>query len=136
MLGRYGDTLDVPVYEKYFLGGQDSIRGYDNNGQVGPPNGGTVFYIFNTEFRFPIAREKRHTIIQGAFFFDMGNDWNNLNDISMQVGSSTNQLKTGAGFGIRFTTPAFPIRLDWGYGFNHKSGEQVSQLYFTIGNLF
>jgi len=136
LLGRYGGTADVPVYERYFLGGQDTIRGYDNNGQVGPPNGGTVFYVFNTELRFPIARERKRTIIQGAFFFDMGNDWNNLNDVSMQVGSSTNQLKTGAGFGIRFTTPAFPIRLDWGYGFNHKSGEQVSQLYFTIGNLF
>jgi outer membrane protein insertion porin family len=45
-------------------------------------------------------------------------------------------MKVGAGFGIRFTTPAFPIRLDWGYGFNHKPGEQRSDIYFTLGNLF
>jgi outer membrane protein insertion porin family len=136
LMGRYGSTTDVPVYEKYFLGGADTIRGYDNTGQVGPANGGTVFYIFNTELRFPIARERRHTIVQGAFFFDMGNDWDNINDISFETGSSTNQLKMGAGFGIRFTTPAFPIRLDWGYGFNHSTGESKSQLYFTMGNLF
>ena len=136
VMGRYGSTDSVPVYERYFLGGADTIRGYDNNGQVGPTNGGTVFYIFNTELRFPIARERRHTIVQGAFFFDMGNDWDNLNDISLEVGSSTNQMKMGAGFGIRFTTPAFPIRLDWGYGFNHSTGESTSQLYFTMGNLF
>jgi len=132
----YGATDTVPVYERYFLGGPDTIRGYDNNGQVGPLNGGTVYYIFNTEVRFPIARERRRTIVQGAFFMDIGNDWANFRDISFETGSGTNQLKIGAGFGIRFTTPAFPIRLDWGYGFNHSVGQQNAQLYFTMGNLF
>ena len=43
---------------------------------------------------------------------------------------------SGVGFGIRFKTPVFPIRLDWGYGLNHKPGEPLSQFYFTIGNIF
>ncbi|MFA5161629.1 MAG: outer membrane protein assembly factor BamA [Elusimicrobiales bacterium] len=136
LIGRYGSTTDIPVYDRYFLGGPDTIRGYDNNGQIGPLNGGSVFYIFNTEVRFPIARERRRTIVQGAFFMDMGNDWSNLSDIHLQTGPDVNQMKIGAGFGIRFTTPAFPIRLDWGYGFNHRDGEQRAQLYFTMGNLF
>jgi len=41
-----------------------------------------------------------------------------------------------AGIGIRFVTPAFPIRLDWGYGFNHRPGEQNYQINFGIGSLF
>lgn len=135
-VARFGDTKSVPVYEKYFLGGSDTIRGYNSNGQIGPENGGKVYGITNMEFKFPLAREKKRTIVQWAFFMDIGNSWDNFSDMDMRIGSKTRQLKTGAGFGIRFTTPAFPIRLDWGYGFNHKAGEQLSDIYFTIGNLF
>ncbi len=133
---RFGSTKNVPVYEKYFIGGADTIRGYDSSGQVGPREGGKLYYITNVEFKFPLAREKKRTIVQWAFFFDIGNSWERFSDISFKVSSKQNHLKTGAGFGIRFTTPAFPIRLDWGYGFNHKPGENSSDVYFTIGNFF
>lgn len=133
---EFANTKEVPIYERYFLGGADTIRGYNTNGQVGPLDGGTVYYITNLEFKFPLAREKKRTIVQWAFFFDIGNSWNGFDKISFKIGSKTRYLKTGAGFGIRFTTPAFPIRLDWGYGFNHKPGESLSDIYFTIGNLF
>jgi len=135
-VGRFGSTKEVPVYERYFLGGAETVRGYANNGQIGPLNGGKVYDVANIEFKFPLARERRRTIVQWAFFFDIGNSWNGFDDISGRFGTGTTDLKTGAGFGIRFTTPAFPIRLDWGYGFNHKSGEQRSDIYFTLGNLF
>jgi len=133
---RYGRTDSLPAYERYFIGGQDTVRGYDQTQNLNPADGGKLYYVFNTELRFPIAREKRRTIVQGAFFFDMGNAWSTFRDIQLQVGPELNQLKTGAGFGIRFTTPAFPIRLDWGYGFNHRTGDDKSQFYFTIGNMF
>lgn len=133
---RFGSTPKVPVYERYFLGGAETVRGYANNGQIGPLNGGRVYDVANIEFKFPLAREKRRTIVQWAFFFDIGNSWEGFDNISGRFGTRTTNLKTGAGFGIRFTTPAFPIRLDWGYGFNHKAGEQRSDIYFTLGNLF
>lgn len=133
---EFSNTQEVPVYERFFLGGADTIRGYNSNGQVGPRSGGKVYYITNAEFKFPLAREKKRTVVQGAFFVDVGNSWSSFSDISLKIGSHERYLKVGAGFGIRFTTPAFPVRLDWGYGFNHKPGEQRSDIYFTIGNLF
>jgi len=133
---RFGRTESVPVYERYFLGGADSVRGYKNNGQVGPENGGKGYDVMNLEFKFPLAREKRRTIVQWAFFLDIGNSWEKFDDMSARIGSGVNQLKTGAGFGIRFTTPAFPIRLDWGYGFNHRRGDDPSDIYFTLGGMF
>jgi outer membrane protein insertion porin family len=136
MVGSFGRTKDVPVYERYFLGGADTIRGYSNNGQIGPENGGNVYDVANLEFKFPLAREKKRTIVQWAFFLDAGNSWDRFDDVSARFGSGVTNLKVGAGFGIRFTTPAFPIRLDWGYGFNHASGQQKSDIYFTMGNLF
>ncbi|OGR94435.1 MAG: outer membrane protein assembly factor BamA [Elusimicrobia bacterium GWF2_62_30] len=135
-VSHFGDTKRVPVYERYFLGGAETVRGYSNNGQVGPLSGGTVYDVLNVELKIPLARERRRTIVQWAFFFDIGNSWKHFDTVSARIGSRTSDLKTGAGFGIRFTTPAFPIRLDWGYGFNHKSGEQRSDIYFTLGNLF
>ncbi len=132
----FGKTPRLPVYERFFLGGADTIRGYNNNGQIGPYNGGKVYDVFNLEFHFPLARERKHTIVQWAFFLDVGNAWNGFDTVSTRFGTGTTNLKVGAGFGIRFTTPAFPIRLDWGYGFNHKPGEQLSDIYFTLGNLF
>ena len=134
--GSFGKTKTVPVNERYFLGGADTIRGYSSNGQIGPSNGGKVYDVMNIEFKFPLAREKRRTIVQWAFFFDVGNSWEGFDNTSGRFGTGTTNLKAGAGFGIRFTTPAFPIRLDWAYGFNHKPGEQRSDIYFTLGNLF
>ena len=136
LVDAYGKTAEVPIFERYFIGGQDTVRGYDYTGQIGPTNGGNCYYVFNTEFRFPLAREKRRTIVQGAFFLDVGGAWDTVRDMRWRVGTDQTNLKAGTGFGIRFTTPAFPIRLDWGYGFNHRAGESPSQLYFTIGNMF
>ena len=135
-IGRFGSTRSVPVYERFFLGGAETVRGYSNNGQIGPPNGGRVYDVANIEFKFPLARERRRTIVQFAFFLDAGNSWDGFDKLSGRFGTGTTDMKAGAGFGIRFTTPAFPIRLDWGYGFNHKPGEQRSDIYFTLGNLF
>ncbi|MCG2726068.1 MAG: outer membrane protein assembly factor BamA [Elusimicrobia bacterium] len=135
-VARFGSTKSVPVYEKYFIGGSETVRGYNSNGQIGPPDGGKVYSVANLEFKFPLARERKRTIVQWAFFFDVGNSWEDFNNISMRFGTGTTRLKAGAGFGIRFTTPAFPIRLDWAYGFNHIPGEQRSDIYFTLGNLF
>ncbi|MBI4655537.1 MAG: outer membrane protein assembly factor BamA [Elusimicrobia bacterium] len=133
---RFGSTGSVPVFEKYFLGGGETIRGYNNNGQIGPAEGGKIYDVVNIEFKFPLARERKRTIVQWAFFLDFGNSWTKFRDVRYEFGTGADKLKAGAGFGIRFTTPAFPIRLDWGYGFNHRLGEEKSDIYFTLGNVF
>ena len=66
----------------------------------------------------------------------MSVSWKNFSDMKLETGTGSDMLKMGVGFGIRFTTPAFPIRLDWGYGLNHKVGEDLSDIYFTIGSMF
>ena len=135
-VNTHSDTTEVPVYERYFLGGPDTIRGYSSNAEVGPENGGQVYYIFNTELRFPLLREGKRNMISGAFFVDMGNAWRDIDKVDFRIGPSESQMKVAAGFGIRFNLPGFPIRLDWGYGFNHKDGEDKTQFHFTIGSPF
>ena len=131
----YGRTKYVPPYEKFFLGGADTVRGYERAGEIGPAYGGDMYYVMNAELRFPIAREGRRNMAQFAFFFDMGNSWDHFDDIDFSLGPNENQFKAGVGVGLRFTTPALPIRIDWGYGLNHDKGQDKSHFYFNMSNM-
>ncbi len=124
----------LPFSELFRIGGVDTVRGYDI-GEVGL-DGGKVYMVYNAEYKFPIVQEGHRTILQGAFFADAGGSWAGTRDVNMGIGSRPNHMKSGVGFGIRFKTPVFPIRLDWGYGLNHLPSQPLSQFYFTIGNIF
>ena len=131
----YGRTDEVPPYEKFFLGGADTVRGYERAGEVGPEYGGTTYYVMNAELRFPLAREGRRTMAQFALFADVGNSWNHFDDVDFSFGPDYKQFKAGVGVGLRLTTPSLPIRIDWGYGLNHKTNEDRSHFYFNISNM-
>ncbi|HVC08511.1 MAG TPA: outer membrane protein assembly factor BamA [Elusimicrobiota bacterium] len=135
-IGQFGATAHVPVYDLFFLGAPDTMRGYEPTGQVGNPNGGYIYDTATAEFGFPVAREGERTIAKIVSFFDIGSTWTNFDQVSMKVGSQDTELKTDVGIGIRLTTPAFPIRLEWGYGFNHAPGEKIYQISFGMANLF
>ena len=132
----YGRSNIVPAYERIFLGGADTIRGYETAGQIGPATGGEIYYIGNVELKFPIAREGRRTLAQLAAFFDIGNSWKDISDVRFKTGENVGDFKMGVGFGLRIVTPSLPIRLDWGYGLNHKPGEKRGYIYFSMANLF
>lgn len=129
-------SQDVPIFERFFLGGAESVRGYDF-GAIGPPERGRVRFLFNTEYKYPLVREKQNTILQFATFFDMGGSWRRFRDVNFGLGTDIRQMKAGVGFGLRFRpTPVLPIRMDWGYGLNQIPGESRSQFYFTVGQIF
>lgn len=124
----------VSFSELFRIGGVDTVRGYES-GEVGV-DGGKAYTVFNAEYKFPIVQENRKTILQGALFADVGGAWAGLSETNLTIGSKTRQMKAGVGFGIRFKTPVFPIRLDWGWGLNHQPDQPRSRFYFTIGNIF
>jgi len=133
----YGDsTLNDIVDELFRVGGSDTVRGYAL-GQVGVTTGGQVMNVYNVEYKFPIAPDEHgKTLLQGVFFYDIGGSWNSLQGVSYQINNSQLGLQQGVGFGIRFKTPVFPLRLDWGHALNPAPGEAHSQFYFTVGSLF
>lgn len=135
-IAPFGPTTVVPVFNRFFLGGENDLRGYEPTGEVGDPNGGTVYDVANIEFNFPVFREHQRTMAEFVTFFDIGSAWGGMNQMSYKIGTGQTDLKTDAGFGIKFTTPAFPIRLDWGYGFEHNPNEAKYVVTFGMGNLF
>ncbi|PIR14982.1 MAG: outer membrane protein assembly factor BamA [Elusimicrobia bacterium CG11_big_fil_rev_8_21_14_0_20_64_6] len=133
---QFGKTRQVPVQDRFFIGGQDSLRGYSPSGEAGFPQGGKIYSVANVEFGFPLARERKKTIVKFVVFADAGGAWDRTRDFSARIGSGQRDIKTDVGFGLRFVTPAFPIRLDYGYGLNHRNGERLYQINFGLGPLF
>ncbi len=142
--GIEGFDLDSVKYEKFYVGGAETVRGYGYR-MLAPENGGRFMFVFNTEYKFPIVQENKRTILQGAIFYDIGGTWNEFKDIDFQIGSTKeweeqglwdNKLKHAVGFGIRFTTPVFPIRLDWSWALNPQKGRDPLQFWFTLGQMF
>jgi len=142
--GIEGYDLENVKYEKFYVGGAETVRGYGYR-MLAPENGGRIMFIFNTEYKFPIVQENKRTILQGAVFYDVGGAWNEFKDVNFTIGADEdwkekgswdNKLKHSVGFGIRFTTPAFPIRLDWAWALNPIKGRDTLQFWFTLGQMF
>jgi outer membrane protein insertion porin family len=129
----------VPLPERFFGGGADSLRAFPYN-QAGPrdigqplvpggpasqptgfPLGGNALFANNLELRFPLIGAN----IQGVLFHDMGNVYSTLSDLSFRFKQKNlndfNYTVHAVGFGIRYRTPVGPIRGDLAYSINPPS---------------
>jgi len=127
---------EIPFYERFRIGGAETVRGYQYEGDVGASEGGREMIIMNLEYKFPIYQESGHTILQGAFFYDVGGSWSSWSDVRFTRGPQEDDMKAGAGFGIRFVTPVFPIRLDFGWGLDKVPWSPSPEVHFTLGQAF
>ena len=129
----YGNSQHVPIYERYFAGGANTIRGYRER-RVGPrdpgnqdPVGGEAYWIANAEETFPIYPN----LIKGALFFDIGNVFETIEDFG-QGGTFS-----GAGVGLRIKTPIGPVKLDMGYPLDDVLNEKKkTRFYFSVSQGF
>lgn len=129
------DLSDVDP-ELFRSGGADTVRGYEYD-HVGVRAGAQIQNVYNIEYKFPIAPDEHgKTLLQGVLFYDIGGSWNSLSGIQYATGPDEINLKQGVGFGVRFKTPVFPLRLDFGIPLNRAPDDPPSQFYFTVGSLF
>ena len=123
----------VPDYEKFYLGGINSIRGFKYNsiGVIDPVTGniqgGDKMVQFNLEYIFPVFPAAG---LKGVVFFDTGNVYSKDDSID-----AANFKKT-VGLGVRWYSPMGPLRLEWGWNVDPKPGEDTNNWEFTIGSFF
>jgi len=130
----YGDSQDVPIYERFFAGGAYTIRGYHER-KVGPidpvskdPLGGRSMLIGNVEYTYPVL-----DFLKLAAFYDAGNVWSKISDLG------SGGIKTSVGFGVRIKTPIGPIMLDYGIPLNKEPGEDEKgsgRFHFSMSHGF
>ena len=111
----------VPFFEQYFVGGSDSVRGYEEDRFWGKQ-----FLTTSLEYRHPIQKSFNATL-----FVDYGGAWGGYGSANNFTQSDRLKLNLGYGFGFSFRTPLGPIRLD--FGWNQKGG---SRTHFMIGTTF
>jgi outer membrane protein insertion porin family len=124
----------IPVYERFCVGGVDTIRGYKQETEIGPKNGGTVEAIANVEYKFPIVSYRGKTILQGLLFYDVGGAWKDLEHVRLDFSPGRKNLHHSVGLGIRIVSPMLvPLSIYCAHGFNSSRGESLDQFQFNIG---
>ena len=127
-----GSSTSVPIFERFFAGGADTIRG-DKERRVGPkdsasndPVGGESMVLGTVEYSIPIA-----SFLRGAVFYDVGNVYERFQQFAQQG------FKSAAGAGVRVKTPFGPMKLDLGYPLNPDPGEkQAVRVHFSASRDF
>ncbi|MBM3244983.1 MAG: outer membrane protein assembly factor BamA [Candidatus Omnitrophica bacterium] len=134
MADPYGNSNEIPIYERFFAGGANTIRGYKER-SIGPfdastkdPLGGDSLLIGNLEYLYPVF-----SFLKAAVFYDVGNVWDKIDNIG------GGGFVSGFGFGVRVKTPIGPIMLDYGIPLNKEPGEEKKsggRFHFNISHGF
>ncbi len=124
----------VPLFERFFLGGSNSIRSFKAQ-EVSPKDssgtriGGNIELLANVEYTVPLFFG-----IRAAAFLDIGNVWGP--DISGGQKFDIGDMHYAAGLGLRWVSPFGPIRVDYGLNLNRKEGEPFGNFSFSVGSAF
>ncbi len=128
----FQDTEVVPIFDRFFLGGGNTIRGFKFR-DVGPrdendePIGGEAFVTGTVEYTFPIIPRLR-----GATFFDVGNVYADRDDFTLS------DLSGSVGVGVRVNLPIGPVQVDYGYPVitDEFTEDEDGRFSFNIGTQF
>jgi outer membrane protein insertion porin family len=126
----YGNSTVIPYSQQYFIGGSNSLRGFQAN-SIGPgaynlptnlaqgtsflpDESGDIKIEANVEYRPHLF-----SIVEGALFVDAGNIWL-MHSNPYQPGAAfgknfLSQIAADAGFGLRFNLTVLVLRTDIGF---------------------
>jgi outer membrane protein assembly factor BamA len=147
----------IPIFEKFFVGGIYTVRGYEPRsigpqveiGEVRDPQaalryanvGGNKQIIANLELEFPIFPQVN---IRGVVFLDAGNAYDQgegllserYNPHDPTIKETFWGMYWSTGFGFRWFSPIGPLRFEWGIPLTRRQGDKDILFEFTIGNFF
>ncbi len=135
--GELETIEDLPASERFFAGGDTTIRGFslDTVGApttisaAGFPKGGNALILLNGELRVPVWGD-----FGAALFVDSGNVFNRATEMDL------GELRGSAGVGVRYRSPIGPIRFDVGFKLDRRAVagrlEPGHAFHFSIGQAF
>ncbi len=124
----------LPDYERFYLGGMHSVRGFDwrdisTLDRDGDEIGGERFVQFNIEWVIPLLKDAG---VMGVFFVDAGNVFGEDDELDMD-----DPTREGGGAGIRWYSPLGPLRLEYGWILDPREDEDTEGRWeFSVGSLF
>lgn len=134
VLDSFGDTNQVPFYDRFYLGGPYTLRGFEYR-DVGPkvniagdnvPVGGNTYGFISLEYSFDVVEPLRF-----AFFYDAGF----VNSGSYEF--SPTDYNDNFGFGLRLLIAGAPLSLDYGIPITSDAvNDNGGQFNFSFGTRF
>ena len=128
------DDKPVPLFERFYLGGPNSVRSFKLR-QISPRDesgtriGGNFQVLGNLEYTIPTFWG-----VKLALFFDAGNVYGPDSHIGTKV--DLTNLKYAVGMGLRWNSPFGPIRVDYGVNPDPKPGDKFGEFHFAVGTAF
>jgi outer membrane protein insertion porin family len=130
-------SSEVPFYERYYLGGLNTLRGFRYR-SISPredgfsePIGGNTYWFGYAEYSVPIFQQdkERGVGIRLAAFYDVGNVESGSYDYS-----NLHHFNDNWGLGLRLNLPIGPLRLDYGIPITHdKDNGSSGRFQFGVG---
>ncbi len=128
------DLDEIPIFERFFLGGPNTVRGFRFRG-MGPhenrdPIGGDIMWYGNLEYTFPLYTK----MLRGVVFLDYGNLAREFDDLDFD----RTRLVLGGGLRINFPFlgQPLPIGLYFGKAIRSEDEDRERLFLFTIGTRF
>ncbi len=127
---------DLPASERFFAGGDTTIRGFslDRVGTTGPngtiaangfPTGGNAVLLLSGELRVPVWHD-----LGAVGFVDGGNVYRRVTEMDLS------QLRGSVGFGLRYRSFIGTVRVDLGFKLDRRPNEHLTALHFSLGQAF
>lgn len=126
-----GDPRDLPLSERFFLGGEGTVRGY-SPGKIGPffnenpqdPTGGVTSALLSVEYSQKIARP-----LDIFVFFDSGS-------ISLEPWK-LEKFQSSVGVGARIDIgKALPFVVGYGWPLGNQDEKVVQNVFFSMAGQF
>ncbi len=142
-IGLLGSS-DLPFHDKYFAGGDKTVRGFDS-GSLGPLRnnttctaktcdaiGGDFLAVLQSDWIFPpppfLGEDKR--LFRGSLFLDIGNVFEDVSDFSYS------DLRGSYGIQLNFRTPVGAVAMGFVDTFKSKTGDDTKPVIFSLGGAF
>jgi outer membrane protein insertion porin family len=143
----YGSTDQMPLQERFFLGGSNTIRGFRNGGiapyrivqrKVTDIDGNEVFeddeiliggeseWFSNLELRY-----RFNETVQSVAFFDAGDVYEEAGDFDL----GTTRMSVGSGLRLNLFSNAL-VRLDLGFPLAEEEQDKKQSFQFNFGASF
>ena len=125
MVKEFGKSKYVPVYDRFFAGGANTLRGYVER-HLGPleggkPIGGNLLFLSNIELRRQLFWRFGITA-----FFDSGYLWRNIEDFHWR------SVRASIGAGLQFFTPVGPLRVEYGYKLREEEDSKRGVFHLSL----